>query len=183
MAATEKMINYAKGIAQILHLTEPNYSDFLETSNFINENQELYKRVMTNRNNELAYMAQLEKLSRYNLKLDDDFLNFVKNLNNEKGIYIFSNDTEIVYIGKSTDLASRIISSLVERCNKMEITQARIIKCKTEADTHILEVVLITELKPTLNRDCMCEDYSNHFHSGIDIYDIPYFNVFKEVGQ
>ena len=119
MAATEKMINYAKGIAQILHLTEPNYSDFLETSNFINENQELYKRVMTNRNNELAYMAQLEKLSRYNLKLDDDFLNFVKNLNNEKGIYIFSNDTEIVYIGKSTDLASRIISSLVERCNKM----------------------------------------------------------------
>lgn len=44
MSATQKMVDYAKGIADLLNLDYPDFSNFNETSAFISEYSQAYKK-------------------------------------------------------------------------------------------------------------------------------------------
>ncbi len=184
MAATQKMIDYANGIAELLELPEPDYNDYKSTSIFISTYCDEYKQKSRKQFDEEINKYKKEQImsrcntgkefsAAFNVQLDQ--------CQNMKGIYIFWEGSTVVYIGKSTNLGSRILSSLEERLkSNPNITKLSIIECSTEADTHILEIVLIIENKPELNRDCCCSDYSNHFKSNIIISELPKLNIFAE---
>lgn len=66
------------------------------------------------------------------------------------GIYRFYNDKkELIYIGRSVDLFSRVFSSAKERNPKY----VDFIICKTQADAYIIEPYLISLFKPLLNSE------------------------------
>lgn len=79
----------------------------------------------------------------------------ITSLDKMPGIYfLYCSDKRLLYIGKSRNLAARILSSAGER----RATYVRYIMAKTEADIHILEPYLITTLKPPLNSECKTKD-------------------------
>lgn len=112
--------------------------------------------------------ATVTSICEKGIKLNDAFVNSCLERFQVAGVYIFWKDDKIMYVGKSIDLSQRILSSFDEK-RKSGINYCSIINCPIVADAHILEVVLITELKPPLNKDCMCDDTSETFFSDLDI--------------
>lgn len=159
MQCTEKMYLFAKAISEILDLQEPDYEDFEKTSEFINNNKEAYnkvcfkKKVLATNENEFAYKKEV--------------LEVLENLYGYSGCYVLWNGKRIVYIGKSTNLAERVFTSLLERNRQIEITAITLILTACEADAHILEPILIIERKPFLNTEFMCKGISSVFASEI----------------
>jgi len=49
MSATMKMIEFAQAIAEKLHIDEPDYDDFDETSEFIDEYKDEYYNTLAGR--------------------------------------------------------------------------------------------------------------------------------------
>lgn len=176
MAATKSMIEYAKAISEKLKIDEPDFSNFNETSYFISEYSVQYKKIT---NNERTVEKLQNMYGVFEDDFSDEFKTVLSDLYGEKGIYVFWKDNEIVYIGKSTNLQSRIYSSLKERIKNSDITHLSIIFTATEADMHIFEAVLITEYKPILNMDCACNDFSRHIKSGLDLYSSDRLSIFK----
>ena len=79
------------------------------------------------------------------------FEEFVLENFSDSGIYFFYNSKkELIYIGKSKILGSRIQSSSKERNAKF----VRVCKIENKADLHILELYYINLFKPPLNTDC-----------------------------
>lgn len=175
MAATAKMIDYAKSIASKLNLDEPDFSSYNETSNFISEHSVTFKRIVNNE----RLMNTFENIyGKFEKQFSNEFIEWLDSLCEQKGLYIFWANEEIVYIGKSVNLQERIYSSLKERIKNAPITHLTALLTITEADMHIGEVLLITEYKPTLNRDCVCEDVSDRYISGVNLYEkkrVPIF--------
>lgn len=177
MAATQKMVNYARAIAEKLEIAEPDFSDFGETSRFINEHSDQFKKATHTGKT----IQALEKLyGKFESNFTNEFAQKLKELQDICGVYIFWVENEAVYIGKSVNLQDRVFSSLKERVRSAPITHVSIIPLKKIADTHILEIVLITEYKPDLNSDCTCEDYSDLFKSNIDLYSLPKVRIFVD---
>ena len=183
MGATQKMIDYATGIAELLELPKPDFTNYKDTSNFIATYCSEYKLKSRKKFDDILNGEQEAQIrTKYNKELSSIFRLQLEECYNRKGIYMFWQDSKLVYIGKSRNLSSRIVSSLEERLkSNPHINKLSIIECSTEADTHILEIVLITENKPELNKDCSCCDYSNYFKSGIIISELSPFDIFKEV--
>ena len=181
MAATKKMIEYAKGIAATLNLQEPNYDDWIDTHNFIDSNVKEYKEILHIKSNNLIADEALKSLTSTYRSFSKIFIDFVNSLDNVKGVYLFFCGNKVVYVGKSLNLKMRMLSSLEERVKQVSIDYISAIECLTEADCHILEVVLITEFKPELNVDCSCSDYSTHFKSGLTVDDFMKIKIFDEV--
>ena len=74
---------------------------------------------------------------------------------NSHGVYFLYNENkELEYIGKSNNLASRIYNSALERGS----IYARYIEMKTLADTHIMEMYFIGKYKPIKNSDSKSKD-------------------------
>ena len=84
----------------------------------------------------------------------------VENLSHKSGLYAFYNHTNnLVYIGKSTDLAKRLAGSLNDRADVIGRIDYMI--CESRSDTDILELLYIAKYKPILNHDCVRNDESS----------------------
>lgn len=177
MAATKSMIDYAIAIAEKLHIDEPDFSNFNETSLFISEHSLDYKKIV---NNERMVLSLENMYGVFENDFSDDFKDLLETLYGVQGIYVFWDNDEIVYIGKSVNLQSRIYSSLKERQRTRNITHISLVFTKREADMHIYEVILITEYKPVLNLDCACADYSRHIKSNLDLHSGERIKIFEE---
>ena len=80
---------------------------------------------------------------------------------NKQGLYLFySNNKEILYIGKSNNLFSRIKTSLKHRNKNNDIGYFKYIKSENNINLHIFELYLINKYKPIFNVDS--KDLSNH---------------------
>ena len=177
MAATKAMIDYARAIASKLGFDEPDFSNFSETSAFISENSMRYKAIVSNE----RVVSNLQGLyGDLGGRFTECFQTVLKDISNQKGVYVFWDEEKIVYIGKSVNLQERVYSSLKERCRDSKITHLSLIFTEREADMHILEIVLITEHKPLLNMDCTCNDRSKYFVSNLDLYSIDRLQIFEQ---
>lgn len=177
MPATRAVKEYAKAISEKLEIDEPDFSNFNETSGFIAENCMKYKKTVSDERIE----SQLEDICNIcEEHFTDEFLHLLDSIYEEKGIYVFWNKDKIVYIGKSINLQSRVYYSLKERIKSENITHISLIYIEKEADLHIFEVMLITEYKPILNRDCVCGDYSNYFKCPADLTKVKKYKIFYD---
>lgn len=79
-----------------------------------------------------------------------EFINTLESLTNVHGLYfLYDENRNLIYIGKSKNLGSRILNSVKER-------QGFYLKYKlplTKSDTNILELYYISKLKPVLNSE------------------------------
>jgi hypothetical protein len=172
MQPTDKMINFARIISEILKIDLPDLTSYQVTHQFINDNADEYWEVVTVVNDDMLINTQLEDIKhKYKLELDiDNFIAKLNKINKVRGVYLLWSGNNLVYIGKSKNLRNRIISSIYERTSdKLPITAVTPIQTITEADMHILEPLLISEYKPILNSEFSCSDYSNHFKSNMEL--------------
>ncbi len=124
----EKNIEEIENIIKILDL-KIKYNDEKEY------NIQKYKKIFLEMNN--YFTKQFEE--------------FVLENFSDSGIYFFYNSKkELIYIGKSKSLGSRIQSSSKERNARF----VRVCKIENKADLHILELYYINLFKPPLNTDC-----------------------------
>lgn len=80
----------------------------------------------------------------------EEFFAFINQLMSKSGVYFLYNENhELIYIGKSNDLYTRIQTSAKAR----KAYYVSIILTNNEADTSILEVYYICKEKPILNTD------------------------------
>lgn len=96
--------------------------------------------------NELEYRQLLARDKNYS----DEFIKTYDSLYNVKGVYFLYNlKKKLIYIGKSINLSSRLITSSNER----KAFYCKYLITKTNADANILEPYYIATLKPELNGD------------------------------
>jgi hypothetical protein len=84
----------------------------------------------------------------------EETLNKLEELKQKSGIYFLYNDSELVYIGKSKGLGSRIMTSMKDRPSD----SFRYLLTETISDAHIIEPYLIAKYKPKLNSEFKEED-------------------------
>lgn len=83
-------------------------------------------------------------------KVNDDFVKEMSKLQHKHGVYfLYNGEKDIIYIGKSTNLGERIVSSIGER-NAMFYEYALTESC---SDAGVYEMYYISLLKPDLNVD------------------------------
>lgn len=172
--ATKRQIEYCNEIAKTLNIPNPK-PNFDDCFNFISQNKELYKikkfgtKISSFRETGYKYPDNCIQ-DFYDKFGKDKILFFEKNLYKKAGCYAFADDNnQIIYIGKSINLAERIIKSYTERIRQKDIRDIYYYITPSKADASILEMVLITENKPVLNGDGITDDYSQMFKSNIDI--------------
>ena len=167
---TDKQIWYAKHIAEVLSIDEPDFNFYEGVCEFITK----YK-------SSAMIQENIEKYKLTSIDFDeifsDDFANLTSDRATTNIVYFLYNEDEIVYIGKSIR-AHRVLDSLRERISQSPITHAGIHICETESDMHILEMVCITILKPKLNRDGQTKDIPKLFTLPDFIKDIKKVEVF-----
>ena len=167
---TDKQISYASAIAESLEIELPTTFDIQTYGEFIKTHKDRY--------NQIFLMNRIYGDERYYFlperKFGDDFGRvttewLIENLYKQKGIYAFIDKDEVLYIGKSKNLAERIPSSYKERSSCGRINRIMYYPTLTDADTNILEIILISENKPILNSESNSQDKSTIFHSNISI--------------
>lgn len=88
------------------------------------------------------------------------FENLITDLEGVSGVYIFETNTgDTLYAGRSfTSLGNRVAQSF--NAHFQNYNEQVFVKCHpcNPADAAILEMYLITSLKPLFNRDSMCEE-------------------------
>lgn len=182
--ATEKMIRYAQSMAKNLNIEEPNFYCFDDTFKFINKYVELNNKVRQ-RNTDLEQLElMVNKANRENKNISKNFMQFVEEdkLANKSGVYMLWSENKLAYVGKSTNLGTRVLGSLKDKINNFDITHISYIITSTEADCHILEPLIIVEKKPIINVDCNSKDTSKLFSLekiGIDINDYSKINIYE----
>lgn len=77
-------------------------------------------------------------------------LKFLKNNSNILGVYRLYKDNEIIYIGKSVNIKSRISQHIKDK----EIDSYDYCEFANESDMNIYELYYIDKFKPRLNKDC-----------------------------
>lgn len=163
---SEKQIQYAKAIAEALDIKLPK-GDAYVIHKFISKNKQKYNERWDKQS------AKTFLIDSVNLCVpitQEDINEWYDLIGEKKGVYAFLGlNDEILYIGKSSNLFSRIPSSFNERREKEPIKTIAYYIVDNMADTHILEMVLIEENKPKLNTDGICEEYPKMFHSGLDV--------------
>lgn len=180
--ATEKMISYANAIAEKLNIELLNKNDFEYIRSFISNNKEKYQAVSQKEIDGFVYECIANNYKKLGYKLNYENLEFAYSL--KKGIYIFWSGNELLYIGKSVNLKSRIVSSLRERNNaKHPITHVGYVELDNEADVHILEPLLITLYKPKLNTEFKCSDVSELFKSPILLENVKKFEIAERISS
>lgn len=175
---TPKQKSYASVIAETLNIPEPD-DTFEAHEEFLSKNVSKYKALRKN-------YSVVQELIDTGHPLYERYLNdlgeksaiwITENLKHKSGIYLFVGyKNKILYIGKSLDLASRIPSSYLERVEKVKIKKIMYYLTPSQADTGVLEMLLIAENDPLLNKDGKTSDKPLMFHSGIDI-----MRDFKEI--
>ena len=161
---TEKMSDYAIAIAEGLGLDLPDLYDFGSVYRFIREYSDKYK----NRFKEQEFISNIQQLeTSINKKFSKTFVKGLERIKeNTAGLYFFFADHELLYIGKSTNIRERIISSLRERYSvRKDLNMVFGFSIPNLADLQIAEPYLICKLKPTLNIQFNVSDYPVYFKS------------------
>lgn len=172
--ASARQIDYANAISDVCNI-EVLFNDkstCKEVSDFICQYKDKYIRAQW-RETIIAYENKENSID-----IPKESMLFIcDNLFKKHGLYAFiGNNSEILYIGKSTDLASRIPNSYKERKNCAKINKIMYYVDDNMADINILEILLIAEYNPILNTESKTEDIPTRFHSGINI-----LNEFSEI--
>lgn len=162
--ATKKMIEYAEIIALELCIKIPDSNEFRTISKFINDNQKQYRASFINTTNKI----KTEYIKHQMGEISESFINEINGLHKKTGIYFFWNNDILVYIGKSIDAKTRILTSLEERCCKTKITHYSFAQVECN-NLHIEEMVCISHYKPQLNVDGKTEIPSDMYTPTIDI--------------
>ena len=71
------------------------------------------------------------------------------------GVYIFSNAEQVIYVGRSSNLGHRVLQSFVERIMRLKMKSEvyfSYVITDTFSDAAVLELILIAEKKPLLNK-------------------------------
>lgn len=142
MIATEKQIEFATDISEMLGKDLPEELTAENLKSFIDENVEEY------------YSGKLLPAEEFQIEehnIDNDAVHIIKSLACVSGVYILYNKKRIVYIGKSYNLAKRIIGSIVYRDYQDDITHFSYIEVDKKTDCDFLEMYLISKYKPILN--------------------------------
>lgn len=85
-----------------------------------------------------------------NQMFSDEYLHLLDDMHKTPGIYfLYDINKELIYIGKSYNISSRLVSSVKEK-NAFFV---QILETKTEADANILELYYIAIERPRLNSD------------------------------
>lgn len=173
--ATEKQLEYAYAIADRLEIERPK-STFEECSNFITKHRAEYRSLWDKEL--IANLCEINTLKFYVKDFTEEERKYLNdNFSDVAGVYVFVGaKDEILYIGKSLNLACRIPTSYEERAKQAKINRVFCYATPTKADASILEMILITENKPVLNSDGNVDDYSLLFKSNLNI-----LKDFKEV--
>ena len=109
---------------------------------------------------QLKDKKNVESVNNYLHSIDSNLKSkfSIKNIPNTHGVYIFSNNKNVQYIGKSNNLKNRINSHLSYsrsyKSNKIvnSSNNLKIINLNNELESLIAEHRLINKLKPSLNR-------------------------------
>lgn len=169
---TQKQSLYARVIAQALNLPEPD-DTFEAHEEFLGKYVSKYKAMRENYSvvQELIDTGHPAYLKYINDVGEKASLWISQNLKDKPGVYVFIGyKKKILYVGKSLDLASRIPSSYSERVEKVKIHKIMYYITPTKADAGILEMLLISENKPLLNKDGKTSDVPIMFKSNLDIF-------------
>lgn len=204
--ATEKQIKYAEAISKRLQIELPKENDFDLYYKFIAEHEKNYKGNIELRNDEPAIRRKMlnpfkrentEKQYKkvnpflkneivneyYNYVFNKKTLNKMLEMQKKKicGIYFLYIKNELVYIGKSINLGSRILTSCRQKSNKNNvITEFSFYKTKTQSDCHILEPYLITKYKPPLNTEFVADDSPTILKFDIDIANLKKYKAYTK---
>ncbi len=92
-----------------------------------------------------------------------------EHLNRKCGVYAFLDDDEIVYIGKSKDLFQRIPTSFTSNADPC-VNQIKYFLTPTMTDATILEILLISNIRPFNNEEFNDGYPPKLFSTDIDIY-------------
>jgi len=108
----------------------------------------LNKRTMVRTMNE-------SKVSYFSNDSTREFDSLADHLKKVPGVYLFSSNDKIIYIGRSSDLGNRMLRSFVERVLKTKLNSTvyfQYVQTSTFSDAAVLELILIAEHKPVLNK-------------------------------
>lgn len=169
--ATDKQILFAYSIAEKLNLEKPRRT-FEDCFKFIKEHKDqYYDTVYKTPFVKSLYDNESGQYKDFKSDFNELAIKWIEdNLHKTYGLYCFlGNNDEILYIGKSIDLASRIPTSYCERKKQANIVKVMYYITPSKADASILEMLLITENKPFLNYDGITDDNSKLFKSNINI--------------
>ncbi len=111
--------------------------------------------------------------------MTEEFIDFLEHIWNRSGLYFLYDDYDnLRYIGKSINLSSRILDSILAR----QGIRASVMLIDSKPDMHILEMYYIGLMKPKLNNESTHEKISfeiNHQWEETEI--IPIFTDIKEI--
>lgn len=179
--ASQRQIDYANAISDACEINKHFHelSLYKEVDNFIRDHVDEYKRIIW-RSEIIEDSASYE-----NSIIDKKSLLFAcDNLYKKHGLYAFiGDDGRILYIGKSSDLSQRIVTSYSERKRQAKICDIMYYTLDNMSDVNVLEILLICENKPLLNSESKTNDIPTMFHSDINI--LADFNKLpvKEIGE
>lgn len=177
--ASIRQLDFANAIANTcgisLHFDK---NDSMETvNNFIHTYKSEYENIMwrkkiESRQNDYEFTITSGDLTT------EGMLFICDNLFKKSGLYSFVGESEeIIYIGKSCNLAERIPSSYRERRDSSNIRKIMYYLDNNMANVNVLEILLICENNPLLNGESKTDDSPTMFNSGIniirDFHEIP----------
>lgn len=106
---------------------------------------------------------------------------------NNPGVYMFESNNQCLYVGKSTRC---VVSRAHESKAKLNLDFYPIdiwyVPTVTKADANILELWLISFLKPKFNKDCVTDDMPTIVlkdHDGNDYYETYYWQITRSFVQ
>lgn len=138
-------------------------SDFIHTYKSEYENI-IWRKEIVSRQNDYEFTITSGDLTT------EGMLFICDNLFKKSGVYSFIGESEeIIYIGKSSNLAGRIPSSYRERRDSSNIKKIMYYLDNNMANVNVLEILLICENNPLLNGESKTDDTPTIFKSGIDI--------------
>ena len=144
-APSTKQVAYANNIANELGLKVPEEYTSKAYFDFIAENVGEYKQKINN------FLTEQTKKFVQKSHFSEETYKVISQLTRKAGVYFLFCEDELVYIGQSVDLATRLLTSSAERNNQANITHLAWKETKTGADAILLEPICIMYYKPRLN--------------------------------
>lgn len=125
-----------------------------------NEGAEFLRRTGVHEFLRTAQSADFYWPPEWELICSEAFSKLAESAYKQPGIYIFETaGGDSLYVGRSIDLGSRIVSSFRERLKGFnEQVYLKLILCGSKSDAAVLEVYFIVTLKPLFNTTCNYTD-------------------------
>lgn len=185
--ASVRQIDYANAISDLCKIGEKfdENSSYEEVNDFITKYKDNYEQIVWRNTIEFETSKSSGKYDNEDIS-SDTILFICNNLYKKHGCYAFVGENdEILYVGKSVDLSSRIVSSYSQRKREANIKKIMYRIEKSMADANVLEILLICENKPLLNTESNTSETLLRYSSGIDILKdfevLPFFGKAREV--